>query len=114
MATDSRIDKTIGLFCRILSLLQGSFTKETYNFIDPTNQSHPIAPHVPYIPENVWISTLYIHAFAFTYMYTHTHITPHTHTSHHKVFARHLSTAGYNTSIYVYFNIYIYVWGGYD
>jgi len=25
-----------------MSLLQGSFTKETYNFIDPTNQSHPI------------------------------------------------------------------------
>ena len=42
MATVSRIDKIIGLFCRILSLLQGSFAKETYNFIDPTNQSHPI------------------------------------------------------------------------
>jgi len=27
---------------RISSLLQGSFAKETYNFIDPTNQSHPI------------------------------------------------------------------------
>jgi len=38
----SRIDKIIGLFCRILSLLQGSFAKETYDFIDPTNQSHPI------------------------------------------------------------------------
>ena len=25
-----------------MSLLQGSFAKETYNFIDPTNQSHPI------------------------------------------------------------------------
>ena len=23
--------------------LQGSFAKETYNFIDPNNQSHPIA-----------------------------------------------------------------------
>jgi len=30
------------LFCRILSLSQGSFAKETYNLIDPTNQSHPI------------------------------------------------------------------------
>jgi len=30
------------LFCRILSPLQGSFAKETYNFIDPTNQSRPI------------------------------------------------------------------------
>jgi len=42
VATVSRIDKIIGLFCRMLSLLQGSFAKETYNSIDPTNQSHPI------------------------------------------------------------------------
>ena len=34
----------IGLCCRILSLLSGSFAKETYNFIDPTDRSHPIAP----------------------------------------------------------------------
>ena len=31
-----------GLFCRISSILWGSFAKETYNLIDPTNQSHPI------------------------------------------------------------------------
>jgi len=31
VATVSRIDKLIGLFCRIWSLLQGSFAKETYN-----------------------------------------------------------------------------------
>jgi len=42
VATVSRTDKIIGLFCRILSLLFGSFAKETYNFIDPANQSHPI------------------------------------------------------------------------
>ena len=42
VASVSRIDKIIGLFCRILSLLWGSFAKETYNLIDPTNQSHPI------------------------------------------------------------------------
>ena len=32
----------IGLFCRIASLLQVSFAKENYNFIDPTNRSHPV------------------------------------------------------------------------
>ena len=42
VAVDSRIDKIIGLFCRTMSLLQGSFAKETYNFIDPTDRSHPI------------------------------------------------------------------------
>ena len=35
----------IGLFCRISSLLQVSFAKETYNFIDPTDRSHPIYLH---------------------------------------------------------------------
>jgi len=34
VATVSRIDKIICLFCRIASLLQSSFAKETYNFID--------------------------------------------------------------------------------
>jgi len=43
VAADSRIDKITGLFFRIMSLLQGSFTKETYNLIVPTNQRHPIA-----------------------------------------------------------------------
>jgi len=33
----------IGLFCRISSLLQGSFAKETYHFKEPTNRSHPIS-----------------------------------------------------------------------
>ena len=31
---------------RIASLLQGSFAKETYNFVDPTNERHPI-PEIP-------------------------------------------------------------------
>ena len=43
MATVSRIDKIIGLFRRISSLLLVSFAKETYNLIDPTIQSHPIS-----------------------------------------------------------------------
>ena len=42
VTTVSRIDKIIGLFCRISSLLQGFFAEETYNFIDPTDRSHPI------------------------------------------------------------------------
>ena len=40
VATVSRIDKIIGLFCRMLSLLQDSFAKQTYHLIDPTNRSH--------------------------------------------------------------------------
>jgi len=36
------ITRIQGLFFRISSLLQGSFAKETYNLIDPTDRSHPI------------------------------------------------------------------------
>jgi len=34
--------KSTGLFCRISCLLEGSFAKETHNFKEPTNPSHPI------------------------------------------------------------------------
>ena len=43
VASASRIDKIIGLFCkRALQKRQYSAT-ETYNFIDPTDRSHPIS-----------------------------------------------------------------------
>jgi len=42
VASVCKLDKIISLFCRILSLLQGSFAKETYNLIDSTNRSRPI------------------------------------------------------------------------
>jgi len=38
----SRLLKIIRLFCRISSLLQGSFAKETHHFKEPANRSHPI------------------------------------------------------------------------
>ena len=41
-ASISRLLTIIGLFCRISSLLQGSFAKETHNFKELTNRSHPI------------------------------------------------------------------------
>jgi len=42
-ATISRLLKIIGLFCRISSLLYGSFAKETCHFKEPTNRSQPTA-----------------------------------------------------------------------
>ena len=41
--TFSTLLKTTGLYCRISSLLQSSFAKETYNCKGPTNRSHPIS-----------------------------------------------------------------------
>jgi len=43
VATISRFHKITGLFCKISSLLLGSFAKETCNFKESTNGSHPIA-----------------------------------------------------------------------
>ena len=42
VATISRLLINIGLFCRISSLLQGFSAKETCDFKEPTNRSHPI------------------------------------------------------------------------
>ena len=36
----ARLLKIMGLFCRIQSLLQGTFAKEDYNFKEPTNRNH--------------------------------------------------------------------------
>ena len=43
VATISRLLEIIGLFCRIASVLWGSFAKETYTFEEPTHRSHPIS-----------------------------------------------------------------------
>ena len=40
VAMISRLPKNIGLICRISSLLQGSFAKETHVFREPTHRSH--------------------------------------------------------------------------
>jgi len=47
VTTISRLLKIIVLFRRISSLLWGSFAKETYNFKEPTNRSHPVRVSAP-------------------------------------------------------------------
>ena len=80
VTTISRLLNTIGLFFRIQSLLYGSFAKETYNFKDPTNRSHPIVLCVCIrkgIHVHVCMCTkinkyiyIYIYIYNFTYLYT--------------------------------------------
>ena len=65
VATFSRLLKIIGLFCRILSLLWGSFAKETYNFKELTNRSHPIHTYVYYMQVYICVNL---------HVNTHTHI----------------------------------------
>jgi len=42
VAMIGRLLRIMSLFCRISSVLWGSFAKETYNFKEPTTRSHPI------------------------------------------------------------------------
>jgi len=66
VARISRFLKIIGLFCRISSLSLVSFTKETYNFKEPTIGSQPIS-----------IGSR-LHVFALTYISTYMHAYIHT------------------------------------
>jgi len=43
VASVSRIDKSIGLFGKRALQKRQYSAKETYNFIDPTDRSHPIS-----------------------------------------------------------------------
>jgi len=65
VATISRLLKIIGLFCRILSLVYGSFAKETYNFKEPTNRSHPIYTYMHvciYVYTRIYVN-VHIHVY---------------------------------------------------
>jgi len=42
VATSSRLLKIVGLFCKRALLKRRFSAKETYNFKEPTNRSHPI------------------------------------------------------------------------
>ena len=42
VATIKEIDKIIGLFCKRALYKRRYSAKETYDFIDPTDRSHPI------------------------------------------------------------------------
>ena len=49
----SEVPKITGLFCRISSLLMGSFAKETYDLKEPTNRSLPTAAPVTHSPWDI-------------------------------------------------------------
>jgi len=74
VATNSRLLKIIGLFCRIWSLLQGSFAKETFPFKEPTNRRHLL--YYMYLlvlcqrPARSHIECAYIS----THTHSHTHV----------------------------------------
>jgi len=62
VATISRLLKILGLFCRISSLLQGSFAKDTYNFKAPADRSHPIRVNVSHTSVHITHVHVRLHA----------------------------------------------------
>jgi len=71
VALVSRIDKIIGLFCRRVLSKRPYSAKETYNLIDPTNSSHPIALFYNQFRKAL---TLYVHMYIYTYIHIYIYI----------------------------------------
>ena len=71
VALVSRIDKNIGLFCKRALQNRRYSAKETCDFIDPTDRSHPI-------PESECIYTymfiLYIRIYVYISIYRYEHV----------------------------------------
>ena len=70
VATISRLLKIIGLFCKRARLKRPYSAKETYNFREPTNRSHPICMHVCiYISIFIYVSMyLFVHMYVCIYL----------------------------------------------
>ena len=62
VATVSRIDKIIGLFCKRALLKRRNSAKETYDFKGPTHRSHPmcVIMHRPFIRARIYYMSAYI------------------------------------------------------
>ena len=69
------------LFCRIPSLLQGSFAKETYNFKEPPSRSHPIwISRVSHVNESRYTYELRLPRHTYEWIMSHVwmlHVTQH-------------------------------------
>ena len=109
------IHQIIGLFCRIQSLLQGSFAKETYDFKEPTTRSHPIAAlalceshdiHTYRCIRNICIddtyAITYVHIYIYIYTYRHAKQTRARHMKQRQPYVR--------ATIYIYIDVYMYIY----
>ena len=80
VASVSRIDQIICLFCKRALQKRQYSAKETYNSIDPTNRIHPIETtrhttlHYTYISVLVSVLYTYSHVYISTYLYVHMYI----------------------------------------
>jgi len=111
VATISRLPKNMGLFCKRALLKRQYSAKETYNFKEPTDRSHPIActhekEHESYgsvappfqsvslssLSLDLSLSHARIHIHTHSHTHTHTHTYTHTHTNTHTCTHTHIHT----------------------
>jgi len=71
-ASNSRLLKIIGLFCKRALSKRRYSAKETYHFKEPTNRSHPIAIHV--LGPAACMTYIYVYIYIHPRIYTYTHI----------------------------------------
>ena len=94
VATIRRLLQITGLFCRISSVLQGSFAKETYHFKEPTNLA---------TAQNIEVFSFYFHKGdkgGCTYIFIYVHVYMHT--------ERETKRAIY-AYIYIYIHVCVYI-----
>ena len=71
VASISRLLKIVGLFCRRALSKRLYFAKETYNFKEPTNRSHPIVRKRQRARKAVYI---YVYTYIYTYVYIYVYV----------------------------------------
>jgi len=101
MATVSRLLKNIRLFCRISSLLLGSFAKETYHFKEPNNRSHPMTPYYTLRVHHMW--TPHNCRQLCTYMYIR-------HVYTYTTYVLYIHICAYTTYMYIQHTCCIYIY----
>jgi len=110
--------KIMGLFCRISSLFKGSFAKETYNFKEPTNRSHPIWLSRETTLEHMSNQHIYIYIYIFSNRESHlslyTQKRSHIHSKKASIYTEECAIVRDSHRclyiyIYILFQIYIYI-----
>jgi len=107
VALVSRLLKIICLFCKRALQKRGYSAKETYDFKEPTNRSHPICPakyHGCVYSHSKWCSSnhdvrhqyVYIYMSICVYVYIHIYI--------------YIYICICTSAIYIYIHIYVYVY----
>jgi len=111
VATISGLLKMIGLYCRILSLLYGSFAKETYNLEEPTDRSHPILHRASRrdIRES-WLSHMYSYTHSHVSSSTHSHISTYTPSNIIRIYTNEHMKRHVNEYMNIYVNEYMNIY----